>query len=116
MDETIEQDPLWEKALVTERPFTSSIPLIGRLIARFRAAWNSVSTKWYVRPLLQQQNDFNRLVVTRLHDQDGYIIDQDRSLTTMQRDVAQLTTQLVQMNRRLQAIDRRLAQLETPAE
>ena len=43
---------LVEKSRVVERPFTSNVPLAGPFIARFREAWNSVSTKWYVRPLL----------------------------------------------------------------
>lgn len=116
MNESVEIDLLWEKAEVVERPFRSETPLIGGLIARFRAAWNSVATKWYVRPLLQQQNSFNRLAATRLHDQDARVIDQDRSQTIMRREIAQLTAQLTQMNRRLQALDQQLAERKPPIE
>lgn len=48
---------------VSEQPFVSHAPLIGPLIARFRAAWNSVSTRWYVQPMLQQQVEFNAALV-----------------------------------------------------
>lgn len=48
------------------QPFTSAVPLIGPLVAGFRQQWNRVSTEWYVRPLLQQQIEFNAAVVTML--------------------------------------------------
>ena len=47
------------RAWVRERPFESHAPVIGALIVRLRYLWNWMSTKWYVLPLLQQQNDFN---------------------------------------------------------
>jgi len=51
---------------VQERPFTSKIPVIGPAIARFRELWNSVATKWYVRPLIEQQNEINRQLVLEI--------------------------------------------------
>ena len=44
---------------VHERPFVSNNPLLGRFIVGMRSAWNWMSTKWYVLPLVQQQNNFN---------------------------------------------------------
>ncbi len=44
---------------VREQPFASGLPVLGPLIAQVRSAWNWMSTKWYVLPLLQQQNAFN---------------------------------------------------------
>jgi GT2 family glycosyltransferase len=58
-----------ERQLLREQPFSSQVPIVGPLIARLRAAWNSVSTKWYVRPLLQQQNEFNQLAATEITTQ-----------------------------------------------
>lgn len=52
---------------VHEQPFRSDAPLVGPQIAWARDSWNSVSTKWYVRPLLEQQNRFNAAVTTALH-------------------------------------------------
>ena len=104
---------LEERAQVQERPFTSDTPLIGKLIVWFREAWNSMSTKWYIRPLLSQQNKFNRLIVHQLSEHDAWLIDQDKENTTFAHDLAQLTTQVVQMNRKLEAIDAQLKQLES---
>jgi len=53
-------------AVVVERPFTSHVPLLGPLIARFRAAWNNVASRWYVHHIVVQQNEFNRLAVRQL--------------------------------------------------
>ena len=101
-----------EKAEVREHSFASDAPLVGPLIARFREAWNSVAAKWYVRPLLQQQNLFNRLVVERLHDQELRLVEQDREQVALTHDLAELTVQLAQANRLLSSIDRRLERLE----
>jgi hypothetical protein len=60
-------DDLLSRSHLTPQPFTSSIPLVGRIIIWFRSAWNSVSTRWYLAPLLQQQSEFNQLVVEELH-------------------------------------------------
>jgi hypothetical protein len=42
--------------------------VLGSLIAGFREAWNNVSTKWYVRLIIQQQVAFNRLTAAMLDD------------------------------------------------
>jgi len=42
-------------AVLEEVQFRSRLPLIARL----RAAWNDVATRWYVRPSLDQQTRFN---------------------------------------------------------
>ncbi len=56
-------DARWQ---VEEQPFRSRVPLIGRLIVAFREGWNRVSTKWYVRPLVEQQNRINLEIAARL--------------------------------------------------
>ncbi|MFN8474685.1 MAG: hypothetical protein U0822_21015 [Anaerolineae bacterium] len=61
-------DVLERQATVFERPFLSQVPVFGPAIAGFRETWNSVSAKWYVRPMLQQQNEFNLAVVRVLGD------------------------------------------------
>jgi len=66
-----------------ERPFTSEVPVFGRLIAAVRSLWNSVSTKWYVRPLVQQQTVFNirTLVYLRiLQEQLDHLVEDLRGL------------------------------------
>jgi hypothetical protein len=107
---------LQEKGQLKERPFSSSVPLLGPLIVRFRSLWNSVAAKWYVRPLIQQQNEFNALLVQRLGDLEEQIvpqiIEQDREQTRLGRETAELGLQIAQLNRLLQALEERLARLE----
>ena len=108
---------LRSKAQVTERPFASDLPLFGRLIAGFRAAWNSVAAKWYVRPMLAQQNEFNNLVIAHLEQlhaqlaaQEARLAAADRTHVDAVRETAELTAQLVQLNRVLADLDARLDQ------
>lgn len=101
------------KSQVAERPFTSETAVIGSLIARFREWWNNISTKWYVRPLLLQQNEFNHLIAQSIHEHDDWLIGLDREQTALTRSTAELTAQLIQMNRLLNSVDERLSRLET---
>jgi hypothetical protein len=54
---------LQAKSLVQERPFVSSIPILGWLISFIRRVWNNVAARWYVLRILQQQNAFNQAAV-----------------------------------------------------
>jgi hypothetical protein len=103
---------LLEKWEVREQPFVSRLPVIGRLIALFRESWNRVSTKWYVRPLLQQQNEFNYLASQQIHTQEAWLSEQDQQQSHLTRDLAEATAQLIQMNQLLHSIEARLARLE----
>lgn len=118
---------LTEKAIVRERPFSSQTPIIGALLAWFRAQWNNISTTWYVRPLLDQQNTYNQLVAQALQemaqtmqqmaetmqqlaqDHDARLIAQDHDQVALTRQLAELTMQVKQMNHRLQVVEERLA-------
>lgn len=42
-----------------EPQFVSRIPLLGALIVAVRRAWNWMSTRWYVLPVLWQQSEIN---------------------------------------------------------
>jgi hypothetical protein len=110
---------LQQKWQVEERPFQSQTAVIGPLIARLRGAWNAVATKWYVRPIVQQQNEFNRLTVRQLEEiavrfesLNGRLIAQDKDQSALIHDLGELTTQLIQTNRLLKSIDDRLSRLE----
>lgn len=46
-----------------ERTLTSPTPVVGPAIALVRRAMSSLSTKWYVRPILEQQIAFNSIIV-----------------------------------------------------
>ncbi|MCA9934197.1 MAG: hypothetical protein H6662_04130 [Ardenticatenaceae bacterium] len=107
-----EQDWFLTKAQVEERPFTSHTPLLGPLIAWFRTQWNNISAKWYVRPILAQQNTYNRLVAERLSDIDNRLITLDHEHTQLIHDIAELNIHFAQTNQLLQSIDTRLANIE----
>jgi hypothetical protein len=108
-------DPLKEKWHVQEKPFESPTPVIGPLIARFREAWNSVSTKWFVRRLFQQQNEYNWLVLgrfeqlqRRMDELDTRMIENDRDETALARELGQLTYAVVRLEKRLAEMETRL--------
>ena len=107
---------LQKKGRLEEQPFTSSVPFFGPLIVWIRSAWNSVAAKWVMRPVMQQQNEFNALIVQQMNNFEGQIfeqvIEQDREQTVLIREMGELSVQLKQMNRLLEAIDGRLAGLE----
>jgi hypothetical protein len=133
-------DQLRPMATLQEYRFRSQVPLIGPLIARFRELWNGVSTRWYVRPIIQQQSEFNRQLVAllaaqaadlrditlrlakdeerlgdfeaRLYHYDGWLIEQDREQSAAIGDLSDTAMRLVQTNRRLVELERRLAMLE----
>ena len=111
---TSEHNPnlLKELATVEERPFTSHTPLIGPLIIRFRSAWNSVAAKWYVRPLLEQQNKFNQQTASIIEEQTRWQLTQDQENAALTREVARLTIQIVHLNRQLDQLCARVEQLE----
>lgn len=52
-----------ERGPLVEPEFTSGTPVVGSLIVAFRRAWNWMSTKWYVRPIVQQQSAVNTQLV-----------------------------------------------------
>jgi hypothetical protein len=62
------QSRLASSARIVERPFVSNVPIVGPWIVRLRVVWNWMSTTWYVRPLIEQQNAFNAAVVDSLGD------------------------------------------------
>jgi uncharacterized coiled-coil DUF342 family protein len=100
---------------IEEHPFISHIPLLGPLIARFRQGWNNVATTWYVRPLLQQQNDFNRLLaqhlqeIANLYEEiDTYLTQNDRDVTALARQIAELSATMVRLENQLEKLEHRL--------
>lgn len=104
MDRVTGQDDierLQARSLLQETVFRSRLPVIGPLIAGFRAAWNSVSTKWYVRPLIAQQSEFNALVVGQLRSLAGQLAGQETRLGELDRRVGELDRRVGELARRL---------------
>lgn len=99
-------EKLQRQAYLTPQPLTSETPVVGGVIAWFRNAWNSVSTRWYVAPLVQQQNEFNQSVVDELRTIKGDIQSLRSELHTLavaQQNMRQL---LDEISDRLIANDR----------
>ncbi len=93
-------------AELREQPFTSTVPLIGPLIAAFRTAWNNVASRWYLGHLMTQQNAFNRLAV----------VEMERLERELREQMALLEEQVVAAVELREEIDRlqaRLAELRT---
>ena len=102
-------DALWE---IHEQPFRSRVPLIGPLIVAFREAWNRVSTQWYVRPLIEQQNRINLEIAVRLDQQRDELEVACALLTQLDREAADGR---VATARALHALSARLERLERSA-
>lgn len=113
-DSHAEQDRLDEmrqRARLQEYEFTSAAPVAGRSIAWLRTAWNSVATKWQVRPLMEQQSAFNQALVDWLAHPPGVtgfdsrLVDHDRNLSRTVHDAGTLATRAA--NRRGLSLARR---------
>lgn len=106
---------LRESAVLPEHEFVSHAPVLGRLVAAFRTAWNNVATRWYVQPMREQQTRFNQLSVDQfaalqadlqdvrrdvaaLHE---WLVTQDREKNEQSHDLGEVAVQLVQLHRRL---------------
>lgn len=88
-----------------ERPFVSSTPLMGPLIIAVRQAWNWMSTKWYVTPILEQQIGFNSVMVEATNEIA-------RLLETAEAHGQHLETTLAQLSALIEDQSRRLTQIE----
>lgn len=94
-------EALARRATIAEQPFRSSVPLVGRLIASFRERWASVATRWYVRPMLVQQNQFNQELVARLQEQLARLHAQEQAQAEQIEELAELAAQLQAMEQQL---------------
>jgi GT2 family glycosyltransferase len=84
---------LQEMQTLQEQPFTSQVPVLGRLIVAFRSLWNSVAAKWHVRPLIQQQSAFNALVIAYLEELSKDVADGDWGFENMAKQIAKSEAQ-----------------------
>lgn len=93
---------LWE---IPEPTFTSQVPVLGPLIVVFRRMWNSVATKWFVRPMMRQQVQFNGAVVRALsaafQTQASYW-DSDAFLVMLAERSGRLTARLAALEAHLE--------------
>jgi len=105
-------DPLRATTTLQEYRFRSQVPLIGPLIVRFRELWNGVATKWYVRPLIQQQNEINQQFVATLAAQATGLRDVASRLVVNEERLANSEERLANSEERLANSEERLANSE----
>lgn len=107
---------LRQRWLVEERPFVSTVPLMGRLIARLRTAVNDLGPRWYGQQLLAQQVEFNASVYRGMAEMTAAVqageLGQTASGTLLATHIERLTTQQAELIARLAALEARLAALE----
>ena len=90
---TVPFEVLREAGMVVERPFTSNVPLLGPLVARFRTAWNNVAARWYVSHLTRQQNEFNQQIAQHLHSNAQFMHDLAAQQQAQNAEMAELLAQ-----------------------
>ncbi len=94
------EDILAQRATVTEQPFRSDKPILGGLIVWFRSFWINIAAKWFIRPIIQQQNEFNQELVRQLREAEAQLLAQDKTITELTRQIAQLSAQSVALKKR----------------
>ena len=99
------------KMVVRERPFTSQLPILGKIIARLRTLWGNVAMRQFVQALQQQQNEFNQLLTTFFKQHQAKLMDQDTNKIEMIHAYTTLQTQIAQINEQLHTLEARLARL-----
>jgi hypothetical protein len=98
---------LWE---VEEQPFTSSVPIVGPVISAFRNLWSSVATKWYVRPMLRQQVQFNGAVVRALTALSSQPWDDAALLALLAKQCGDMALQIAELEARLAELEQGMNQ------
>lgn len=102
-------DWLQAKGLIMEEPFHSDIPVLGAIVVWLRTRWLNMAARWYIRPMMAQQNEFNRLLVERVRRIESHAVtltsEHDRDLLRLQHDMAALHYQIKQLNNRLRKLD-----------
>ncbi len=95
---------LGRRAELSEYIFASAAPGAGRLVARLRAAWNDVATRWHVRPLAAQQSAFNAALVEWLARRqlgpsaaDAGRVALDRAGAQLNRDTAAVAARVARL-------------------
>jgi GT2 family glycosyltransferase len=103
---------LTARGQLVEPSFRSAAPLIGPLIIRVRRLWNWMSTKWYVRPIVDQQSAFNALVVEALRAVELSLQAVEASTAAAEEQGIRLAADLARIEQRLAQLEERLAVLE----
>lgn len=98
---------------VREVPFTSHSAIIGPVIVAVRTFWNWMSTKWYVRSILQQQIGFNALVVRAFNENAAAQTALEDELRELKASNQQQRDEIALLREELQCIQARKAPTES---
>ncbi|NWJ44953.1 MAG: glycosyltransferase family 2 protein [Chloroflexi bacterium] len=90
--------------LVEEKSFSSRLPFV----AKFRERFNNISTRWYVKPILQQQVDYNATVARAIEDLGQVVLAHE---TTQNIALAAIAERFTGVEERLNRIEEMLAKL-----
>lgn len=99
---------------LVEPSFVSSTPVVGPLIVTVRRLWNWMSTKWYVKGVIDQQNQFNTFFVESLRALDLSMQAMESSIIERERTAVRLNTDLTILENRLRRIEQQLTDGEQP--
>lgn len=102
--------------VISEVPFTSRARHVGPLIVRVRTAWNSIATRWYVLPIVQQINIALAEVQRRLLDITQASAGVDRDHSAVVRHLAETQLQIARLEERLALLEGRLDALSKPTD
>lgn len=90
--------------LVEEKPFRSKIPFVAKLRDKF----NSISTRWYVQPILAQQVEYNAAVSRAIEDLSKLAAG---NLVTGDLQTATLAARMLTLENRLERIEKLLEKI-----
>ncbi len=93
---------LRQQGELREHEFRSDAPVVGRLVAALRRAWNDVSTRWYVWPVMQQQAYFNANAVDALNKLAAVLAEY---ISADGREMAELAVELRRVKDRLRELE-----------
>ena len=103
---------LAERQHLNELKFSSSLPVVGSVLSSVRELWNSISTKWYVRHIVQQQSDFNAAVVHSVQDLETTLESIRQEIKYLEESSVEVDRYLTRMNVLLSSMSLYLHRLE----
>jgi len=101
-----------ERWVLEEKPFTSSVPVVGGVIVGFRSAWNSVAAKWYIRRIAQQHTRFNLLFAQLIDHLNSRLVSDSKENSEFSHDIAEMTVLLTSIKHSLESLEERISLLE----
>ena len=104
---------LRRRATLAEYDFLRGATGAAAVAARLRAAWNSMATKWQVRPLAERQTIFNHALADWLEQHRGTgssrtadVIELDRAAARLNRDTGEVAVHVVRTKGDLDGLGR----------